>query len=461
VGYHFVSIAFHLANAGLLFYFLYLLFKKRSIAFLTALLFLIHPLQTEAVVYVSGRGDPLSVFFIILGLIFYFKTRNLSLKKAGFWIFYIFAIFSYILALLSKETAIVFLALVFLTDFFCWRQSKPATGLVKFFTNSLLRLLPFLTVALSYLILRATVLNFKSTFNLYGDQYSFYAENFLWRIFTFFKVLTVYLRLLIFPVGLHMERVVEVADSYFDWLVILGLILFILSIWLAVRLWKTKPHYTFAILWFYACLAPVSGVIVPINAYLYEHWLYLPMVGFWLLMIFAAQNLQKKWPRARPLLLLVLIIFLTFFSVQTIRRNRDWRDPITFYKNVIKYNDQQLRIWNNLGMEYAERKKHKKAIKAYQRAIELDSENISAPPHHNLAGVYKDLGRFKEAEREYQRAIQIDEEFIYSYYGLVGLYFNQREYEKALEVLQKAREVFPENSQLLKDIELIKSFIKK
>ena len=482
-GYHFVSVLWHILNACLLFYFLSRLaglFKKKSVAFLAALIFLIHPLQTEAVDYVSSLGDMLNVFFVLVGLIFYIKAEQyfhtfqpeadpplaekyesiikLNLFKA--WFFYSAAVFCYILGLLSKETAIIMLGLLILVEFYLWRAQNRQQNFLKFLKNASLKLLPFFSVALIYFILRATVLNFRSTFNLYADQINFYSQNFFWRLFTFFKALTIYLRLLLFPVGLHMERTADVADAYFDWSVIFGLIIFILSVWLAARCWKNKPHYTFAIAWFYIALAPVSGIIIPVNAPIYEHWLYLPMVGFWLLLIFAASDLQKKWNRARPALLLLLLIFLIFFSAQTIRQNRIWRDPITFYKNVIKYNDQQLRVWNNLGMEYADKKMLPQAIIAYLRAIALDTENISAPPHHNLAGTYKEQGRAADAEREYLRAIQIDKEFIYSYYGLVGLYVNSGRPERALEVMQTARQVFPKNKNIPKDIEMLKQAIK-
>ena len=70
-GFHFVNIALHVASAFLLFLILLALFKKRGLAFLTALVFLIHPLQTEAVTYISGLGDPLSAFFMFLSILYF------------------------------------------------------------------------------------------------------------------------------------------------------------------------------------------------------------------------------------------------------------------------------------------------------------------------------------------------------------------------------------------------------
>ena len=74
-GYHFVNTSFHITDAVLLFFILLYIFKNRWLAFFTALVFLVHPLQTEAVTYVSGLGDSLSVFFMFLGILFYLKFR--------------------------------------------------------------------------------------------------------------------------------------------------------------------------------------------------------------------------------------------------------------------------------------------------------------------------------------------------------------------------------------------------
>jgi len=75
-GYHLLSNLIHIGNAILVFSILCLVLKKRLVAFLTAIFFLIHPLQTEAVTYIAGRGDPLSVFFILVSLLLFYKSLS-------------------------------------------------------------------------------------------------------------------------------------------------------------------------------------------------------------------------------------------------------------------------------------------------------------------------------------------------------------------------------------------------
>jgi len=95
-GYHFVNTSFHVANAILLFFILFYIFKNYILSILASLIFLAHPLQTEAVTYVSGLGDPLSVFFIFLGILFYLKFRIYK-KISTQIIFYLLTLLMYIL----------------------------------------------------------------------------------------------------------------------------------------------------------------------------------------------------------------------------------------------------------------------------------------------------------------------------------------------------------------------------
>ena len=104
LGYHFVSTAFHIANAILIFRILHTLFQKHRVAILTALIFLVHPLQSESVTYIAGMADPLSVFFILLGIFFFLKFRvsHVMLWKSKL---YFLSLLIYFLPLISKKTS--------------------------------------------------------------------------------------------------------------------------------------------------------------------------------------------------------------------------------------------------------------------------------------------------------------------------------------------------------------------
>ena len=146
--------------------------------------------------------------------------------------------------------------------------------------------------------------------------------------------------------------------------------------------------------------------------------------------------------------IIILIIYLIFLGASAIKRNFVWQEPVLFYEDILRYNQKSLRIWNNLGMEHAEIGEMDKAIEAYKKAIELDVENQSAAPHHNLANAYRSEGMLKEAEEEYKKAIAIDKKFYFSYANLASLYLKNKQYNEAISVLKRELEIFPNDFQI-------------
>jgi len=429
-GYHFVNTSFHITDAVLLFFILLYIFKNRWLAIFTALVFLVHPLQTEAVTYVSGLGDSLSVFFMFLGILFYLKFR-ISKKTPLQSTSYLLSSLMYILVLMSKETAIVMPAFIFIADFFFLDQNEKLSLKDKLKKNGK-AIWPFLVLAGFYILLRGTLLNFKNTFNLY-DEENIFTSNFHIRLFTFFRILTVYFGLLFWPFNLHMERTVEIATSLNSPSVIFGGFIFLGLLVLAFTKFKRFPILGFGILWFFIGLAPTSNLLVPISGLLYEHWLYLPLVGIFLILIWLGMIIGKKY-HLQNILLGILIVFLIFSSILTINRNKDWHDSIAFYNQTLQYAPNSYRVINNLGMAYTDKQYYKQAEEMYKRAISLDPTNPVA--YHNLANTYREIGKIDLAVENFNTAIKLDPKFIFSYNALVSLYLENKDYWEARKVLE-------------------------
>ena len=506
-GYHLLSNLIHIGNAILVFSILYLVLKKRLVAFLTALFFLIHPLQTEAVTYIAGRGDPLSVFFILISLLLFYK----SLSRPSIF-YFLPSLFSFILAILSRETAIIFPALLMI--FYIAFLSKER--FLKSIARSFLKSLPYWGISLIYLLLRLTVLNFKNTLNFYSEA-NVYTQHLSYRLFTFGHALVDYFRLLFVPTGLHMERTIPVHTSLFQWpvwlgfLMVLGVILigFVLYFknWgvknsLKIENWELKIKepdsfriWFFGWSWFFIALAPASG-IVPINALIYEHWLYLPMVGFWFIVAFYLVKLfdylnykLQVTPKESPLLdptgqanhkqyknsndqntkqgawnlfgicklaLVIFVIFyLSFFAYQSIQRNILWGKPIQFYEDILRYNPTSIRVLNNLGNLYADSGQLEKAADAYQRAINSPDGSSFPQPYYNLGNIFRDLGQLDKAEEEYKKAIEIDSSFPFAYENLAAIYAKQGDWENAVLMLEKVKKLRPQDPRVYYNLGLI------
>ncbi len=429
-GYHFINIVFHITNAILLFLILLYLFGNRWLAVITSFIFLVHPLQTEAVTYVSGLGDPLSNFFIFLGIIFFIKFR-ISGKKIHQSYLYFSSLSMFIFALMSKETAIVMPAYLFLVDFFFLSRNEKMPFRESFKESTKATLYFFITAGI-YIFLRATVLNFENTFNLY-DQKNAFTSNLHIRLFTFFHIFLIYLRLIFWPLGLHMERSVNLAFSFNSFPVIFGAIIFFSMIVFAFIKFKKFPVVSFGILWFLIGLAPVSNILVPVSGLLYEHWLYLPLIGIFLSLTWAGIEIAKKY-HLQKIFLIIFIIFFSFLSFLTIKRNFDWRDPITFYNQTLKYAPNSYRVINNLGMAYDDKKEYTKAEKMYKQAIAIDPKEAVA--YHNLGNAYEGEGKTNLAIKNFEKAISLNPKFIFSYRALLYIYLKNKNYEKARKVLE-------------------------
>ncbi len=470
-GYHLLSNGFHIAN-GVLIFLLLGKFLNRRTSFLAALLFLIHPVQTEAVTYISGRGDPMSVFFMLTALWSYVKYFEIKRK-----LFAVSSLLFAIFAVLSRETAILFplLLMIFYISFLS--REKFISALKKSFIVSL----PFWMISIVYFILRLTVFNFENTLNFYSQQNA-YTENLFFRLYTFGAVLIEYFKIIFYPVGLHMERSLPVATSLFQWpvwfgaLIVLGVIFISFLLFrnlkiensLKIENWNLKikePNSDFRIwffgwAWFFVALGPVSGII-PINAIIYEHWLYLPLIGFATLtgfyldkILFFLKNNQKLI--TYYLLLITLIAYFSFFTIQSIKRSILWGRPIEFYEDILKYSPESVRILTNLGNLYSVRGDSVKAAEFYIRAVETPDGKFFAEPYYNLGNIYRDSGQIDKAIEQYQKAIEADPNFPFAYQSLAEVYVNKKQdLISGIEILEKLKAIQPGNPRLYYNLGLL------
>ncbi len=452
LSYHLFSNLIHIANGILVFSILYLAFRKKWAAFITALIFLIHPLQTEAVTYISGRGDLLVVFFMLLALWLFIKNQETANRK-----YQVLSIISLVPALLSRETAIIFpfLLVIFYASFL------SQTKLLHSLRTGFIKVIPYLGIVLVYGILRLTVLNFLNTLNFYA-VHNVYADHLYVRMLTFAKVLLVYFKLLLIPVGLHMERGMDPQLSFWVWPVWFIFLLFLgLISWLIFLYRKGKNDdfrvWFFGASWFFIGLAPVSG-ITPINAILYEHWLYLPIIGFFFVISFYLDKIlyffkEKKKPILFWLIIILLLGYFVFFGAQSIKRNILWGKPINFYSDILKYEPDSVRINNNIGNFYFNQGETERALEFYQKAVA--TEDIFPQPHFNLGSILQSKGDIYGAIQEYEKAIKIDPNFYYPYYNLVTIYARQGSFKKASDYVTKLDELKPNDSRVLYNAALI------
>ena len=414
-GYHLTNIVLHILTALVLYRFITILFKDRLLGFVTGILFVIHPVHTEAVTYISGRAESLAMLFMLLTIILYIKQS--SVKGV---INYTLMLLCYATSLFSMECALALPVLIIL-------YHMTFGGKVKF-----KEFFGILAVTFLYITIRISVspsLHAKSAFVLGALP-------------GFFAAIVSYFRILIVPFGLHMEY----GDPVFSLqnpIVICGIILTCGMVFYALAVRKHNALVFFSIFWFLINLLPFSNVY-PMNAYMAEHWLYIPSLGFFLLLA----SLSVFLYRTKGLKIIGVVIFtglLACYSFLTIKQNGYWKDPVEFYKRALVFSPASPRARNNLAYEYANRGNYDEAIRLYKEAIRIDPSYALA--YKNMGIIHETLGDKGEAEKYYRQALSIDPYFIDAYNRLGMLYYNMGMKSEAIDFFTKAVNIDPNSAK--------------
>ncbi|MBN3040258.1 MAG: tetratricopeptide repeat protein, partial [Candidatus Omnitrophica bacterium] len=411
-GYHLVNVSLHTGIALLLYLLVYLLSRKKLVSFLSSILFLIHPLATETVCYLSNRADLLATSFMLVSLnlyILWIKGKHIGRG--------ILSLLFFLLALFSKETALIFpLLLVFYNWVFLEKNAFKKT-------------VPFFTLLSLFILFR--IFFVSSSLSVFKNIDSFYQ-----RLPGFFSALLSYLRLLFLPINLHMEYGKKLF-YWRDFTVVTGILLFIALFYYALLLPKKKPLVAFSLGFFLIGLIPISNIF-PLPFYMSEHYIYFSSLGFFMVLgYFLTQGLSYK---KYKYLVGTAIAFLSFiFLIMTISQAKYWKEPISFYQRILKFEPNSARIHHNLGDAYQEKGLYDNSIEHYLDSIELDPGNAST--YTNLGTVYGFLGKDDLAISFYKKAIDVDPGYALAYNNLGVIYQRKMDFPKAVDLYKKSLEL--------------------
>lgn len=429
IPYHALNIALHIFNAVLLYFLLSRLLpaikNQRFIAAAIASIFLVHPIQTEVVTFISGLPYPLAFAFMLLGAFLYLEKD----RRLHYWL----SLGMFALALLSKEGAIIFPILLALIEFFFL---NPAAVGVQKIKQIIKNLWPFFILIIIYLWLRSLVIDYENGLYLYNSDLPIdlgFAE----RLTLWLRALPIYFGLLFAPINLHLERGVELLLTPATWpAILIGAALLTGLILLAIVNLKRWPIISFGIFWFFIGLTPVSGLLAYPNSPIREHWLYLPMIGIALAATWAAaQFLEKCRPTIQKTAVAVFIGFIIIFSLLTISRNRDWQDAVTLFTNTLRHAPRSYMATGNLGGAYARQGNFVKAEKYYQKAIVL-KPNLPFT-YYNLGKLYQHTGKRQAAMEYFRQSTEKDGSFIIGYTALANFYIAQGRLAEARQILEQ------------------------
>jgi len=486
-GYHLTNLFIHIANALLVYFFVKLTFATpyfrdlgsgardrqtigseksgnsrftaqdspftfsdpRLIALFASLLFVSHPLQTQAITYVVQRFASLAALFYLLSVVLYIKGR-LAVTGPGRWggkpggdrhaatgkeegkelrsttsrflpvVYFSLSLVSAILAMRTKEIAFTLPLVIILYEFLFFKAPLKK------------RLLFLLPVALTLVIVPLSIMHGNEPLGRVlsdiNERTRVETEMPRWDyLMTEMRVVTTYIRLIFLPVNQNLDYDYPIYHSFTDLPVLLSFLFlsaiigFALFLVYSTRSEKLKVKSekseqvpenlspftfhllrltAFGILWFFITLS-VESSIIPIEDVIFEHRVYLPSVGF---LIAITAGLFALAGRLRKEKIAVLLLTLTTLalSAATYARNDVWKDSISFWEDVVRKSPNLARPHNNLGTAYDARGRKDEAMREFQTAVSLKFSYPDA--HYNVGMIYLEQGRLDEAKKEFQAA---------------------------------------------------------
>jgi tetratricopeptide (TPR) repeat protein len=403
LGYRLVNILIHVITGVLLYFFAkstlaVLPLSTRNkfqgwIPFFTALIWLVHPIQSQSVTYIVQRMNSMAGMFYILSLLLYTSARR-GRNTRKKWVLFAGCILSGILSLGSKQIAATLPFVVFLYEWYffqklSWnwlrRQLLPVAAILMFIT------------AAAYIYLGGHPL--EKILMAYEAQDFTLAE----RVLTEFRVVIYYISLLLFPhpSRLNLDYDFPISHSLIDPLTtVLSLGIITGLITLAFCLAKKERLLSFAILWFFGNLVIESSVI---GLYvIFEHRTYLPSM----LVSMAAVTLSYRYMKPKWLNLVVLCAVAILFSFWTYERNDIWRDDVTLWRDCVEKSPNKARPHNNLGNALVRRGKVEEAVSHYSEALRIEPNYGNA--HMNLGIALGKQGKLDQAISHFSDALRVE-----------------------------------------------------
>lgn len=407
LGYHLRNVALHVAASILVLLLGVRWLGSRAGAFAAAALFAVHPVHTQSVTWIAGRTDLLATVFFLLALLLMQKgvervsglpgvtDDSASSARGGTAAFVLAGLAALALALLSKEMAVTFPAVLALHALHVSRR-KGGAALAVWLAPAAGAIL----VTGAWLALR--VLLVGSAVGFADDPHAWWhpEDGTASRLLAVPLILAFYLRRILFPWWLGFESGIEPVSSVASpmvWVAAAGVVLLIVLGW---RLRRRNAAVPFGIAWGLTTLLPVVN-LHPVFESAMEHFAYLPSVGFTVAAAATGAALIRR-TEARIGLLIALIVIL---GGRTVARNGEWHDEETFWRVTVR-DTPSARAWNNLGLLLRGRGDIHGAAEALEKVLRLRPDLPSS--HSNLGVVEAALGRRQRALERFRKALELD-----------------------------------------------------
>jgi len=439
-GFHLTNIIFHVLNSLLVYLIALKLLKDKNLSLAAGLLFGSHPIHTEAVAWIAIILDVGYTFFLLLAFYLY-------IKEGRAWVRLPLSAFAFFMALLYKETAIIF-PLMLLAYELLLRRGQKWSGL-----KTALTVYP--ATALIYLTVRFHVLGGFAPL----PNPDAYLGNYQILINSVYLLMR-YLWMLVFPVNLNVFHTFVPALSVLELRFIASVAAFSALFILWMTAGKRDRFTALTFIWVVLPLLPTLYLLKIFGGEIWnifcERYLYLPSFGFVLFIVYAGGHFHKSLSRnpwARAVVPALFLIILIFYSARTVLGNRVWRDNVTLYSDGLEKSPQVALLHNNMGFEYLMNGMLGEAESEFTVALRLDPKYEKA--YYNLGLVYMKEREWEKARTYLETALGIKSYYADTYTNLGIVYLQLGRVDDAEICFIKALNINPDEVLARKNLEMI------
>lgn len=432
--YHAASMIFHVLNVILFFIVIYNIFNKK-IAAMASVLYSVHSVVAEAVIWISAFNYQLSTFYLYISIIIYLLYKKTKDRK---YIFTLYAFFGFVSMTFPNYWVLIIPFIVAGLDFFVLERNYNFKTLLPIAPLFLLGLLSFFVISgESRVTERVARLN-TETATPYINRIPFSIYN--------------NAELLLYPRKLTIYHEGEaLPDSRYKMMIAFSVILVgsIAALWFNK---KTRLYGGMIILMFISILPVFSPVLVAWMVA--ERYLYFTAGIFTTLVVMLFLKLEKKL-RIKNLAIILTVILLVAYSGRSIARAQEWKTRKSLWLSAERWGPYSARAHNNLGDVFGVEGDWERSIWHFRRAIELNP--VYSEAYHNLGNTLMQLGYFDQAKALLNASLEINPELHQSMHKLGLIEYQQGNVEKAMEYFIRTLEIEPTYAPAIQSVQALRT----
>lgn len=421
-GFHTTSLILHLLNIVFLFIFIKRLKFSDVQAFVLVMFFAVHPIQVEAVSWVSARSTLMFSMFYILSLLFYVcyaEKRRFSSVSASFLFF--------LLAVLSKPSAAVFFLMIPVLEY--WIYGKMT--LKTLFRTCIFALPGIFILVITYFSRSDT-----------GQISSLQNINFLNNLgFALWSVM-VYIFQIIFP---FKQNVYQIYPDFNWYMIIIPMVFFILWMYFYITMKNNRKLLLMSAGMFLIPLSVHLKIIPFGDQYMADRYAYLSLPGLFILPVSVLQNFSGQRKLLKFIFFMLLVLIALFLAGLSFMRKDTWKNSITLWTHVIENNTGHNIAYYNRGNAYRDKGRIMESIKDFSMVIEQKPDYADA--YFARGSLYSGIKDYNKAVEDYNIVIKLKPEVYQAYYNRGNAFYNSGNFTQAVQDYRKFLESEPMHEQ--------------